>query len=142
MLRIYYYILYRIYELYKNKPAPLIGTASVSTVLIGYILMILMMFFVFFIDIKTIASTSILIIIFLCIVLSNYFIFIKPMRFLNYGFTKDKKGNVFIIVGILLMFVTYIVLAQKNRSKIISNTSNPSNQESLERDIREWFESL
>jgi len=50
--------------------------------------------------------------------LLNYYFFIKDKKFLNYGFEADKKGGYFIVVFIILMAVSFVFIANKNREKI------------------------
>ena len=98
----YYYLLFRIYSLYKDKykesdTVALFSTIAVSTTIL-------------FINITTIYSltnyfgfipiiTNKIVIVF-CIVsigLINYFSFVRGRKFMNYGFQKDKKGGVLIV---------------------------------------------
>lgn len=48
----------------------------------------------------------------------NYFFFIKKEKFLNQNFVKDKRGGVIIVLYIVLLAITFIIVANKNRDKI------------------------
>jgi len=50
----------------------------------------------------------------------NYHFFIRKRKFLNYGFKEDKKGGYYIIVFIIILATTSIVIANRNREKIIA----------------------
>jgi len=48
----------------------------------------------------------------------NYWFFIRPKKFLNYGFKADKKGGFAIIGFIVLLALIFVFIANKNRDKI------------------------
>ncbi len=48
----------------------------------------------------------------------NYWLFIRPKKFLNYNFKPDKKGGYTIIGFIVFLALMFVLIANKNREKI------------------------
>ncbi|WP_123947359.1 hypothetical protein [Chryseobacterium pennae] len=76
----------------------------------------------------------------------NYYFFVKDKRFLKYGFQKDRKGGIYIIIIFIFLGISLLILSNVNREKIFKERrENPSIEQierrpSLEGKIRKWFE--
>ncbi|MFK7049806.1 hypothetical protein FLACOL_00455 [Flavobacterium columnare] len=126
-MKAYYYFLFRLYNTLsdprkKNDEKTIIYlTTSTSTFLIYYVLYILFAYFNFyFIRIldKIVTGKPSVIILMVIIGVLNYFFFVKNKKYLKYGFNADKKGGYAIIGFIVLLAMSFVFIANKNRDKI------------------------
>ncbi|MNK03811.1 hypothetical protein D3C87_216640 [compost metagenome] len=149
-MKIYNYLLFRIYRFYtdvmKEKEIPLVYVTTVSTLFIGFNLYTISSYLVFKDIIHEVISSKSRVIVFMVIVLClNYIFFIKGKRFLNYNFKKDFKGGISIIFYMLFTAIMFIWVANLNRAKIFEQrrkeplTEHTPRRPSLEGKIREWF---
>lgn len=120
-MRPYYYLLFRIYRFYKDtmreKTALLFTTTAVSTLLLYFN-------FLTFLGLYGIMSGYTLPHLskpFLVLILGvasfvNYYIFVRRKNFLDFGFHKDVKGGVFILLYFLITLSLFIIVANTYRS--------------------------
>jgi amino acid transporter len=125
-MKSYYYLLYRIYNYYLEKGKEEIWVSISRTLLVSTLLIYFFLYTscayvdfysVKFLD-KIVTGKTSVIILMAIIGLLNYWFFIKPKKFLNYGFKADKKGGYAIIGLIVLMAVSFVFIANKNRDRI------------------------
>lgn len=147
----YYYFLFRVYKLYKDKMnetdfQALFSTIAVSSVILSFHLIGAYVVLNYF-DFVPIVTNKFYMILFMVIVgCVNYFFFIRKKKFLNYGFQKDRKGGIYIVIYIIFLCISLLILANINRTKIFEERrKNPPVEEvekkpSLEGEIRKWFE--
>jgi len=126
-MKYYYYILYRIFnslndpKKHNNAVTISILLTNTSTLIVWFGIYTILSYIDYYcFDISKILipnefSVFIYVIIF---GLLNYYFFRKDKKFLNYGFEADKKGGYFIVVFIILMAVSFVFIANKNREKI------------------------
>ena len=126
IMKFYNYLLYRLYNYYRNdykenEGLSLYSTVTASTLLIYFILYTACAYIdsysVKFLN-KIITRKLSVIIIMAIIGLLNYWFFIKPKKFLNYNFKPNKKGGYAIIGFIVLLALSFVFIANKNRAKI------------------------
>ncbi|PIF33097.1 hypothetical protein CLU81_3671 [Flavobacterium sp. 9] len=126
-MKYYYYILYRIFNsLSDQKKHNNAGTISIlltntSTLIVWfgiYTMLLYIDYYCFNISNILIPNQFFVLIYVIILALLNYYFFIKDKRFLNYGFEADKKGGYFIVGFIILMAVSFVFIANKNREKI------------------------
>ena len=147
MKRAYYYFLFRLFEYYKQKEPdiPLFVTTVTSTVVLFFNLYPIYALAGYFELVPMIENKYWVIPIMAVIAFFNYYFFIRKKEFLNYGFTKNKKGTWGITVYIFITAVIAIGTAQFNREKIFAeHRANPPTEEvvrqnSLEQQIRDWW---
>ena len=121
-MRIYQYLLFRIYMFYKDSKYEsgnyTISTSLVSTVLISINLMTIY-FLLEYNEILILKLNKGIIIAFTALVwVLNYFLIVKKEKFLEFNFTKDKKGGYSIVAFIVLTAFASITVANYNREKI------------------------
>ncbi|MFC0262376.1 hypothetical protein [Fontibacter flavus] len=148
-MKVYYYFLFRIYRLYKDKnketdSQALFSATAVSTTTLSINVFSFYGVLDYFDLVPTLENKYITILIMLIFGWINHYFFVRERKFLNYGFQKDKKGG-FLIVAYLILSVFFAVTeAQFNRKKIfkenVGQISNEPRKESLEGKIRKWFE--
>ena len=125
-MKFYYYLLYRIYNYYRNdykenEGLSLYSTVTASTLIIYFILYTAFAYVDFYSVnfLNKIVSGKLSVIIIMAIIgVLNYLFFIKPKKFLNYNFKPDKKGGNAIIGFIVLLVLIFVFIANKNREKI------------------------
>lgn len=126
-MKAYYYFLYRVYWHYRDSPKKgheraLITTSFISSLILYVILITIFGFLYFFQENQAPSFLSNdklkTIFIMLIIYVINYFLFIKPMRFLKKNFRKDKKGGFLIILFFIILGFLFLIGANKNRDKI------------------------
>lgn len=126
-MKAYYYFLYRVYWHYRDSPKKgheraLITTSFVSS-LILYVILVTIFGLLYFFQ-KNQAPSFLsndklkTIFIMLIIYVINYFLFIKPMRFLKQNLRKDKKGGFLILLFFIILGFLFVIEANKNRDKI------------------------
>ena len=130
-MRIYQYLLFRIYMFYKDskfeKGDYTISTSIVSTVLIS-INLITIYFLLEYNEILILKLNKGIIISFIVLVwVLNYFLIVKKEKFLEFNFTKDKKGGYLIVAFILLTAFASITVANYNRGKIFETHNRIEN---------------
>jgi hypothetical protein len=95
-----------------------ISTSIVSTALIS-INLITICFLLEYNEIIVLKLNKVMIVAFMILVWAlNYFLIVKKERFLEFNFTKDKKGGYLIVSFILLTAFASITVANYNREKI------------------------
>ncbi|MBC7525483.1 MAG: hypothetical protein H7239_13725 [Flavobacterium sp.] len=125
-MKLYNYLLFRIFNYYRNDYKESDGLSKYSTVLVStlilyFILLVLILYidFYFFKILDYILPNKISVL--LCLIfigLLNYYFFIKDKKFLNYDFKNGKKGGYIIIFFIVLLALIFVFIANKNRDKI------------------------
>jgi amino acid permease len=70
-----------------------------------------------FLDVE-IPNKSFLIFFMIILGLINYVFFIKDKKFMNYNFKTDKTGGYTIIGLVVLLALSFVFIANKNREKI------------------------
>lgn len=148
-MKAYYYLLFRIYRLYKDKnkesdAQALFSTTAVSTTIISINLFSLYGVLDYFDIVCTLENKYYTILIMLIIGCINHYFFVKEREFLNYSFKKDKKGGFLIFAYFIFSALFAFTEAQFNRERIFNERpgeiSNEPRKESLEGKIRKWFE--
>ena len=122
----YYYLLNRIYNYYLEKGKEEIWVSIIRTLLVSTLLIYFFFYTTFaYVDLysvkflnKIVTGKLSVIIIMAIIGFLNYWFFIRPKKFLNYGFKTDKKGGYAIIGFIVLLALSFVFIANKNRDKI------------------------
>ncbi|MDR7131003.1 hypothetical protein J2X69_003362 [Algoriphagus sp. 4150] len=149
MKRAYYYFLFRIYWYYKDKvkendATALFSVTAVSTTLISINLLFLYGVMDNFNFTPMLTNKYYTVFIMVSIGFVNHYLFVRNKKFLNYGFEKDRKGGIYIVIYIILSFVFSFVEGKYNREKIFEGRadeiSNEPQKESLEGKIRKWFD--
>ena len=104
-----------------------ISTSIVSTVLIS-INLITIYFLLEYNEILILKLNKGIIISFIVLVwVLNYFLIVKKEKFLEFNFTKDKKGGYLIVAFILLTAFASITVANYNRGKIFETHNRIEN---------------
>ena len=150
-MKVYYYFLFRIYRYYTDKEREsnlkaLFAASVVSTVIVYFILLSIYGL-LNYLDLVPMIKNKMYVIPFMVFLwFINYHLFVKNKKFINFDFQKDRKGGVIILVFIFVLGVSFILLSNANRTKIIEERKkNPPLEEveerqSLEGEIRKWFE--
>lgn len=150
-MKVYYYLLFRVYRYYKdnqneNDFQALFSVTAVSSVILSFHLIGAYIITNYF-DLVPIVTNKFYMILFMVVIgWGNYYFFIKKKEFLNYGFQKDRKGGIYIIIYISSLVALLLILSNINRKKIFEEKkkSPPIEQiekrPSLEGKIRKWFE--
>ncbi|MDN3694663.1 hypothetical protein QWZ06_21520 [Chryseobacterium tructae] len=148
-MKAYYYLLFRIYRYYKDKQNENDFQAIFSAFAISTLIISLVLFFFHgllnYFDLLPMYPNKFYMILFMVIIgFINYYFFVKDKRFLEYGFQKDKKGGVYIIITLIFLGISLLILSNVNREKIFGKKRNPLIEQressSLEGKIRRWFE--
>lgn len=148
-MKFYYYFLFRVYRLYKDKShetdsQAVFSVTAVSTVILCFFILSLygVANYLGFRPLFTEKSTTIVFVVVVGII--NYFFIIRKKKFLNFNFEKDARGGLLIVLILVLLAAFFIVISNFNRERIFrENKDSKSNQprkESLEGKIRKWFE--
>lgn len=121
-MRMYQYLLFRIYMFYKDSKFEsgnyTISTSVISTVLISINLMTIY-FLLEYNEILILELSKGIVVTFMILVWAlNYFLIVEKEKFLEFNFTKDKKGGYLIVAFILLSAVASITVGNYNRKKI------------------------
>ncbi|REC61488.1 hypothetical protein DRF65_14950 [Chryseobacterium pennae] len=150
-MKAYYYFLFRIYRYYKDKRnegefEALFSVAAVSSVILSFHLIGVYIITNYF-DLVSVITNKVYMILFMIIVgCVNYYFFVRDKKFLNYGFQKDRKGGIYIIIYIFFLGISLIIVSNINREKIFEERrknptiENTGNRKSLIGDIVKWFE--
>ena len=124
-MRTYYYLLFRLYtQLIKpkngNSEKTAIFITTTNSMFLVFFGMMTIFFYLNFYEVVNVSipSKSKIIIFMFLIGFINYWFFIKPKKFLNYGFKTDKKGGYAIIGFIILLALMFVIIANKNRDRI------------------------
>lgn len=125
-MKLYYYFLFRLYrqlELkYKDEKVVMLLTTTTSSFLLCFALMEIYLFFslfIFPISFKGLNMAS-FVVIPLLVGYLNFFFFIKRRSFLNFNFKQDKYGGYYIFLFIIVLFTSFILLANISRDRIIN----------------------
>lgn len=125
-MKLYFYLLFKIYTYYhctgKEDPKMAIFStvisSSVIVFIIGYTFLLYIDFYIYPLQ-KIIIPNSYFGLIYLALLsIFNYYLFIKQKLFLNLNFINNKKGSYAIIGFIILLVLMFIFVANKNREKI------------------------
>ncbi len=125
-MRVYNYLLFRLYDYYsrvrkEDAGLSLYFTVTASTLIICFTLYTAFVYidYYFLTSLKFIITGKLSVIILMATIgFLNYWFFIKDRKFLNYNFKNDKKGGYGIIGFIVLLALSFIFIANKNREKI------------------------
>ncbi len=150
-MKAYYYLLFRIYRYYKDKQnenefQALFSAIAVSTTIISINVITIIGLIGLFYNIQLIPSTKYIVLGMLLIGILNHLLFVRPKKFLQYNFQKNKKGGVLIIVYLIISASLTFIVGHYNRKKIFeerkknSPTEQVQNRPSLEGKIRKWVE--
>lgn len=148
-MKAYYYFLFRIYRLYKDKnresdTQAIFSVTALSTVLLSFIFLFLYGVTSYFGLIPIVTNKSIIILFTVIVGCINYYLFVRGKKFMYFGFEKDKRGGFLIISFITMLAVLFITFANFNRDRVFRENagkiSNEPRKESLEGKIRKWFE--
>ena len=125
-MRVYNYLLFRLYDYYnrvrkEDAGLSLYFTVTASTLLI-YFFLYTAFAYVDFYSIKFLNKivTGKASVVFLMGIIgfANYWFFIRERKFVNYNFKTDKKGGYAIIGFIVFLALMFVLIANKNREKI------------------------
>ncbi|WP_412464397.1 hypothetical protein [Flavobacterium mekongense] len=121
-MRIYQYLLFRIYMFYKDSKYES-GNYTFTTSLVSTLLIFTNILTIYFLleynEILILKLNKGIVIAFMALVwVLNYYLIVKKEKFLEFNFTKDKKGGYLVIAFILLTAVASITVANYNREKI------------------------
>lgn len=123
-MKAYYYFLFRVYWFYRSiskdiHERALRSTLYISTLVLYFSSIAIFDFFQEDSSPSFLSNYKLKIVLIILIIYTiNYYLFIKPMRFLNQNFSKDKKGGFLIILFIIALVFLLIIEANKNRDKI------------------------
>lgn len=131
-MKLYSYLLFKIYSYYHNNgkedsKMAIFSTLVSSTVIIFMFAYTSLCYFDLYIYPlqKIIIPNSYFVLIYLIFFsVLNYFFFIKAKLFLKLNFINDKKGSFVIIGFIILLFLMFLFIANKNRDKIFKEREN------------------
>ncbi len=121
-MRAYYYLLFRVYQFYITKPKEksiiLFNVSAISTIVV-YLPLFTLYLFLNYIDLlPMVSSKNYVILIMVLLGVVNYYLLVRPKKFLDYDFKKDFKGGVLIVLFLLIMVISFILIANYNRAKI------------------------
>ncbi len=127
-MRIYNYLLFRLYDYYhrvrkEDTGLSLYFTVITSTLIIYFsiVFIVSLIDYLFPNSFNTLIPNKYFIFSYILIIsLLNYFLFIKDRKFLNYNFKNDKKGGYVIILYVVILALILIFFANKNREKIFT----------------------
>ena len=126
-MKIYYYLLYRIYSFYvdkKNEKSTVLFSVTAVSTLIIYFLFFNIYLFLDYLDIVRMFSNKYYVVFYMFLLgLFNYYFFIKQKIFLEYNFKKDYKVRLRSGLFALLLIVLFILIANLNRTKIFNQFS-------------------
>ena len=134
-MKFYYYLLFRVFtslnDPRKKNDAMTINVllTNVSTLIIWFIIYTLLLFidnYCFTITEKILPNKTGLIFLVLFIGFLNYMFFIKPKKFLNYGFKTDKKGGFTIVGFLIIVVICFVFVTNKSRYKIFKEREKHS----------------
>ena len=121
-MRIYQYLLFRIYMFYKDSKYES-GNYTFTTSLVSTLLIFINILTIYFLleynEILILKLNKGIVIAVMALVwVLNYYLIVKKEKFLEFNFTKDKKGGYLVMAFILLTAVASIIVANYNREKI------------------------
>ncbi len=125
-MKIYNYLLFRLYDYYhrvrkEDAGLSLYFTVTASTLIIYFVFYNILTYidFYFFKIVNQLLPNKFVIIGFMAIIgLLNYWFFLKDRKFLNYSFKPDKKGGYAIIGFVVFLTLSFVFIVNKNREKI------------------------
>ncbi len=134
-MKFYHYLLFRVFtslnDPIKKNDAMTINVllTNVSTLIIWFIIYTLLLYidnYCFTITEKILPNKTGLIFLVLFIGFLNYMFFIKPKKFLNYGFKTDKKGGFTIVGFLIIVVICFVLVTNKSRDKIFKEREKHS----------------
>ena len=125
-MRIYNYLLFRLYDYYnrvrnEDTGLSLYFTVTASTLIICFTLYTTFVYidYYFLTSLKFIITGKASVVFLMGIIgFVNYWFFIRERKFVNYNFKTDKKGGFVIIGFIAILALSFVFIANKNREKI------------------------
>lgn len=147
-MKAYYYLLFRIYRLYKDKNKEtelqtLFSVTAVSTTILCFNLITLYFLLNYFGLLPIVTNKLIMILFMVSVGWINHYIFVRKRTFLKYDFKNDNKGGFLIVAYIILSFILVLIVGQLNRERIFKEQPgkffNESRKESLEGKLRKLF---
>ncbi len=148
-MKAYYYLLFRIYRLYKDKNKEsdnqaLYSSTAVSTTILCFNLITIYLLVNYFGLIPIVTNKLIMVLFMVTVGCINHYFFVRERKFLNCDFQKDRKGGFLIVAYIIFTLILVLIVGQYNREKIFQERagkiSTEPRKESLEGKIRKWFE--
>lgn len=132
-MKVYHYLLFRLYTQLMNpknendERTAVIITTTTSTFILYFFILTIVSFIDFYIFeiFDLIFPNKILVIMYMCVIgILNYWFFVKSKKFLNYNFKTDKKGGYTIMGFILVLALSWVFIANKNRDKVFKERNN------------------
>ncbi len=148
-MKVYYYFLFRIYRLYKDKnkesdSQALFSATAVSTTVLCFNLITTYLLVNYFGLIPIITNKLIMVLFMVIVGCINHYFFVREKKFLNYDFKKNSKGGILIVAYIVFSLILVLIVGKYNRDRIFNERggeiSIEPRKESLEGKIRKWFE--
>lgn len=150
-MKAYYYFLFRIYKYFKDKRNESEFEALFSVIIVSSLILSFHLIGVYIIanyfNLVTVVTNKLYMVLFMVITgFINYYFFIRDEKFLNYGFQKDKKGGVYIIIYMIFLGISLIIISNINRKKIFEERRRNLSIEQIEPgksligDIVKWVE--
>lgn len=130
----------------KENDIPLLATSVITTLMIGFNVLSVWSLLEYF-DWLQIPSNKYFVLIPLgTILIVVYFFFVKPLKFLTYGFKKDTTGGIYIVLYLIFTVILSVFVANINRAKLEEqknsnsiDVNNMHKRQSLEGNIKKWF---
>lgn len=148
-MKAYYYLLFRIYRLYKDKnketdSQALFSATAVSTTILCFNLITIYFLLNYFGLLPIVTNKLIMVLFMVTVGCINHYFFVRERTFLNYCFKKDNKRGFLIVAYIIFSFIVVFIVGHFNRERIfkenVGKISNEPRKESLEGKIRKLFE--
>jgi len=125
-MKLYYYLLFRIYKYYtdyckQDEKTAIISTSIISSFITIFSILTILLYFDNYVYsfIKTILPNKIITIFYIIfIALINHFVFIKNKKFLNYNFSKSKKGKLIVLLYFLFVIILFYRIVDIHTNKI------------------------
>lgn len=119
-MKIYYYLLFRIYMFYakREKHNHLQSTSFLSTVLISLNL-ITVFLTLNYLGLVQIVNPIVIGFSMIMLWMLNYYLIIRKEVFLNQDFEEDKNGGILVCCYIILSFLLVFIVAHLNRERIL-----------------------
>lgn len=125
-MKIYYYLLYRLYFFYTNTlgkdDQPLLTTSIMATLLIWFNFLTIYGVLRIYSLIPKIDNYFLYLLFMMLVLLINYFL-IRGKRFLYYNFKRGQLGGLLVLFYTILTIGTFLYVANKNRAIMFSSGS-------------------
>ncbi|GAA4079395.1 hypothetical protein GCM10022389_26780 [Flavobacterium cheonanense] len=120
-MKIYYYLLFRIYMFYaiREKHNNILSTSFLSTLLISLNL-IAVFLTLNYLGLVQIVNPIIIASSMVILWVLNYYLIIQKKAFLNQDFKEDKNGGILVCCYILFSFLLVFIVAKLNRERIFN----------------------